>query len=151
ALLDTTTTMGALDLAGDVNVPASTGTFQVDTGAYVESSDGVSPVTGATVGAFVKLNDGNLQVVSTQPLHLSGGGSATVNSYYNVVGGRTIDFTGGTFTFNNPSPIGIAGNILVDGGTLVFSGTSTGTSCSLSATTCITDTFELRSGQFSAV
>jgi uncharacterized repeat protein (TIGR01451 family) len=150
ALLETSTTMGALDLVGDVNVPASTGTFQVDSGSYVESSDGVTNVTGATVGAFVKLNDGNLQVLSSQPLHLSGGGSATVNSYYNVVGGRTIDFTGGTFTFNNPSPIGIAGNILIDGGTLIFSGTSTSTTCSLSATTCITDTFELRSGQFSA-
>jgi uncharacterized repeat protein (TIGR01451 family) len=150
-LLEMSTTSGSLDLIGDVNIPSTTGTLQADSSTFIQSTDAVTNVTGASVGAFVKLAGGNLTPSGTQPLHLGGGGSEAVSSSVNFSGGQTVDFTGGTFTFNNPTPFGVSGNVLIDGGTLLFAGTSTGTTCSLAATTCITDAFELRSGQFSAV
>jgi uncharacterized repeat protein (TIGR01451 family) len=152
ALLETGTSLGSLDLIGDVNIPATTGTLQADSSTFIQSTDAVTNVTGASVGAFVKLAGGNLDVNGTQPLHLGGGGSETASSSVNFSGGQTIDFTGGTFTFNNPTPFGTTtGNILIDGATLRFAGTSTATTCSLSATTCVGNAFELRSGQFSAI
>jgi uncharacterized repeat protein (TIGR01451 family) len=147
SLLETSTTLGSLELLGDVNIPTTNGIVRVDSGAYLEPLDATG-TNGATVGAFVDLAGGNINIGSTTPFHLAGGGNGTATSYIQVVGGRTVEFTGGTFTLNNPTPIGTAGFIHVNGGVVNFAGTSTGTSCSVTATTCITDGFSLISGQF---
>jgi len=137
SLLETSTTLGSLELLGDVNIPTTNGIVRVDSGAYLEPLDATG-TSGATVGAFVDLAGGNVNIGSTTPFHLAGGGNGTSASYIQVVGGRTVEFTGGTFTLNNPTPIGTAGFIHINGGAVNFA----------AATTTISDNFSLISGSF---
>jgi len=140
SLLESSTTQGELELLGDVVIPASAGVIRIDSGAYMEAED---PTTsGANVGSFLDLNGGNLYINSSKPLTLSGGGQATATSYIQLgtFGGKIVNFTGGTFTLNNPVPIGttLPGSIWIDGGIVNFA----------AATTTINDNFDLRSGEF---